>query len=93
MQLRKFIIERHIPEVGTFERDQLQAAAQKSNGVLAQIGTDIQWLESYVAQDRTFCVYLATDEALIHRHAEISGFPATRVSEVFTTIDPTTASA
>lgn len=93
MHLRKFIIERDIPKVGTFDREQLKAAAQKSNGVLAQIGTDIQWVESYVAADKTFCVYLAKNEELIHRHAEISGFPATKVTEIRKMIDPTTASS
>ena len=75
MALRKFIIERDIPKVGSLERDQLRAAAAKSNGVLHQLGPDIQWVESYVADDKTFCVYLAKDEAIIRKHAEISGFP------------------
>src|SRR5262249_50478148 len=81
MALRKFIIERDIPKVGTFEREQLGGATQKSNGVLRQLGPDIQWLESYVADDKTFCIYLATDEAIIRKHAEISGFPATKSTE------------
>ena len=81
MALRKFIIERDIPKVGTFEREQLRGAARKSNGVLRQLGPDIQWLESYVADDKTFCVYLATDEAIIRKHAEISGFPATKITK------------
>lgn len=59
MQMRKFIIEREIPKVGSFDREQLRAAAQKSNSVLTQLGTDIQWIQSYVAADKTFCVYLA----------------------------------
>jgi len=92
MALRKFIIERDIPKVGTFERDQLKGAAAKSNEVLGQLGPDIQWLESYVAADKTFCVYLAKDEAIIRKHAEISGFPATRITEIRKMIDPTTAS-
>jgi hypothetical protein len=91
--LRRFIIERDIPEVGTFEREQLRAAAARSNEVLAQLGPDIQWVESYVAGDKTFCVYLARDEAIIRRHAEISGFPATKITEVRKMIDPTTAGA
>lgn len=91
MQMRKFIIERDIPKVGTFDREQLRAAAQKSNSVLAQIGTGIQWIESFVAADKTFCVYLAEKEELIYRHAEISGFPATKVTEIRKMIDPTTA--
>jgi hypothetical protein len=93
MVLRKFIIERDIPKVGTFERDQLRAAAAKSNDVLRQLGPDIQWVESYVSDDKTFCVYLAKDEAVIRRHAEISGFPATKITAVKRMIDPTTAAA
>jgi len=91
MSLRRFIIERDILKVGTFERDQLRGAAAKSNEVLQQLGPDIQWVESYVAGDKTFCVYLAKDEAIIQKHAEISGFPATKITEVRKMIDPTTA--
>ena len=91
--LRKFIIERDIPQVGTLERDQLREAAAKSNSVLRQLGSDIQWVESYVAENKTFCVYLAKDEAIIKKHAEISGFPATKVTEVRKMIDPTTEKA
>jgi hypothetical protein len=89
--LQKFIIERDIPKVGTFERDQLRAAAEKSNDVLRQLGSDIQWVESYVADNKTFCVYLAKDEAIIRKHAEISGFPATKITAIKKMIDPTTA--
>jgi hypothetical protein len=89
--MRKFIIEREIPEVGTFEREQLRAAAAKSNEVLAQLGPEIQWVESYVADNKTFCVYLAANEGLIRKHAEISGFPATKITEVKRMIDPSTA--
>src|SRR5215467_4568553 len=90
MSIRKFIIERDIPKVGTFEREQLRGAAAKSNGVLRQLGPDIQWVESYVADNKTFCVYLAKDEDIIRKHAEISGFPATKITEVRKMIDPTT---
>lgn len=90
MALRKFIIERDIPKVGSLERAQLRDAAAKSNTVLHQLGPDIQWLESFVAADKTFCVYLAKDEAVIRKHAEISGFPATKITEVRKMIDPTT---
>ena len=90
MALRKFIIERDIPAVGSFERAQLQGAAAKSNSVLRELAPDIQWLESYVADDKTFCVYLAKDEGIIRKHAEISGFPATKITEVRKMIDPTT---
>lgn len=88
--MRKYIIERDIPAVGSLEREQLRGAAQKSNEALAQLAPDIQWVESFVAGDKTFCVYLAKDEAIIRRHAEISGFPATKITEVRKMIDPTT---
>jgi Nickel responsive protein SCO4226-like len=90
MALSRFIIERDIPKVGSFEREQLRGAAAKSNEVLRQLGADIQWVESYVAGDKTFCVYLAKDEAVIRKHAEISGFPATKITAIRTMIDPTT---
>jgi len=90
MALRRFIIERDIPKVGTFNREQLAAASAKSNEVLSQLGPKIQWVESYVANDKTFCVYLAETEDLIHEHARISGFPATKVTEIRKLIDPTT---
>jgi hypothetical protein len=93
MTLRRFVIEREIPKIGTFEREQLREAAAKSNEVLRQLGPDIQWIESYVADDKTFCVYLAKDEAIILKHAEISGFPATKITEVKKMIDPTTAAS
>lgn len=91
--MRRFIIERDIPKIGSAERDALRGAAQKSNSVLAELAPDIQWVESYVAADKTFCVYLAKDEAIIRKHAEMSGFPATKVTEISKTIDPTTARA
>jgi Nickel responsive protein SCO4226-like len=90
MAMRKFIIERDIPKVGTLEREQLRGAAAKSNEVLRKLGPDIQWQESYVADDKTFCVYLAVDEQIIRKHAEMSGFPATKITEVRKMIDPTT---
>ena len=93
MALRKFIIERDIPAVGTLDRQQLAGAAGKSNAVLRQLGSDIQWLESFVADEKTFCVYLARDEAMIRKHAELSGFPASKITEVRSTIDPTTERA
>jgi hypothetical protein len=93
MSMRKFIIERDIPKVGSFEREQLRGAAAKSNQVLNALAPDIQWLESYVADNKTFCVYLAKDEALIRKHAEMSGFPATKITEIKKMIDPTTEAA
>ncbi len=88
--MRRYVIEREIPDVGTFEREQLRAAAAKSNEVLAELAPDIQWQHSYVAGHRTFCIYLAKDEEVTRRHAEISGFPATRIHEIGKMIDPTT---
>jgi len=85
------MIEREIPKVGTLEREQLRQAAAKSNDALRQIGPDIQWFESFVAADKTFCVYLAKDESLIRRHAELSGFPATKITEIDKILDPATA--
>ena len=89
--MRKFIIEREIPKVGTLEREQLREVAKTSNAALAKLGTDIQWVMSYVADEKTFCVYLAKDEAIIRRHAEISGSPATKITEIKRVIDPSTA--
>ncbi|HUJ46147.1 MAG TPA: DUF4242 domain-containing protein [Rhizomicrobium sp.] len=93
MALRKYIIERDIPAVGTFEREQLKGAAAQSNKVLRELGPDIQWVESYVAENKTFCVYLAKDEDIIRKHAQISGFPANKITEVRKMIDPTTERA
>ncbi len=90
MALRKFIIERDIPAVGSLEREQLRGAAAKSNSVLQQLGPEIQWQESFVAADKTFCVYLAKDEEVIRKHAELSGFPASKITEIRKMIDPTT---
>jgi len=89
--MKKYVIEREISGIGTLEAEQLREAAAKSNQVLRQLGPDIQWLESFVAANKTFCVYLAKDEALIHRHAELSGFPATKVTEICKMIGTTTA--
>ncbi len=91
--MKRYIIERDIPDIGSAERDVLRGAAAKSNEVLEQLGADIQWVESYVAGDKTFCVYLATGEDIIRKHAEISGFPATKITEISKMIDPTTAKA
>jgi cell division inhibitor SulA len=91
--MRKFIIERELPAIGSAERQALKEAAQKSNATLHELGPDIQWVESYVAADKTFCVYLAKDEAIIREHARRSGFPANKITEVRRMIDPTTAVA
>jgi Nickel responsive protein SCO4226-like len=90
----RYVIERDLPEIGSAEREALREAAEKSNGVLAAMKTEqknIQWEHSYVASDKTFCIYLADDEALIQEHADRSGFPASVVTEVRRMIDPITA--
>ncbi|WP_433964217.1 DUF4242 domain-containing protein [Tunturiibacter gelidiferens] len=90
--MKRYVIEREIPQVGTLEPEQLKQAAARSNDVLRKLAPDIQWVESFVAADKTFCIYLAKDEAVIHRHAELSGFPASRITEISKEFDPTTAS-
>ena len=90
--MRKFIIERELPAIGSAERQALREAAQKSNATIKELGPDIQWVESYVAADNTFCVYLAQNEEIIREHARRSGFPANKITEVRRIIDPTTAS-
>jgi hypothetical protein len=87
--MRKYIIERDIPKVGTLEDKQLREVASTSNAALRELGPDIQWVLSYLADDKTFCVYLAKDETVIRRHAETSGFPASKITEVRQVIDPT----
>ena len=89
----KFVIEREIPGAGDMSPDQLQAISQTSCGVLQELGPQIQWVESYVTGDKIYCVYISPDEDLIRQHAEQGGFPADRVSEIKTVIDPTTAEA
>ncbi len=88
--MKTYMIEREIPRVGALKREELRQAAATSNRVLAQLGPEIQWQSSYVTADKMFCVYLAEDEAIIRRHADLSGFPAARITEIRTTIDPTT---
>ena len=87
----KYVIEREIPDAGKFTPEQLQAISQTSCGVLRNLGPQIQWLHSYVTDDKIYCVYIAPDEATVRKHAEQGGFPANRVSQIRTTIDPTTA--
>lgn len=89
--MKKFIIERDIPDVGRMSETELRGAAQASNAALAKLAPKVQWVESFVAEGKTFCVYLAEDESLIHEHAKLSGFPANKVTEVKRRIDPTTA--
>ena len=87
----KYVIERDIPGAGKLSAEQLQAISQTSCGVLEKMGPQIQWLHSYVTDDRIYCVYIAENEALVRKHAQQGGFPANRISEVATVIDPTTA--
>jgi hypothetical protein len=89
--LKRFVIERDIPGVGKFTPPQLKGAAETSNTALSKLAPKVQWEHSYVAGDKTFCIYLAEDEAAIHEHARLSGFPATKITPVATIIDPTTA--
>jgi hypothetical protein len=87
----KFVIEREIPEVGKFSPEQLKAVSQTSCGVLREMGPQIQWVQSYVTDDKIYCVYIAPDEETVRTHAQKGGFPANRISQVRSMIDPTTA--
>ncbi|MEE9345597.1 MAG: DUF4242 domain-containing protein [Methylococcales bacterium] len=87
----KYIIEREIPGAGQLSADDLQGISQTSCSVLNKLGPDIQWLQSYVTDDKIYCVYIAPNRELIEQHAEQGGFPANSISEVVTMIDPTTA--
>lgn len=87
----KYVIEREIPGIGKLPASDLKAISQKSCGVLSNLGPQIQWVESYVTDDKVYCVYIAPNAEMVHEHARQGGFPANRVSEVLTVIDPTTA--
>src|SRR5437016_11622941 len=87
----KYVIERDLPGVGKVSPKELHAISQKSCGVLDQLGPQIQWLESYVTDDKIYCIYRAPNEEMIREHARQGGFPANRISEVRAVIDPTTA--
>ncbi len=87
----KYVIEREIPGAGKLSKQELQAISQKSCGVLSEMGPQIQWLESYVTDDKLYCVYIAPNEEMVREHARQGGFPANRVSAVRKVIDPTTA--
>ena len=89
----KFVIERDIPGAGQLTTQQLNAISQKSCSVLKALGPQIQWLESYVTDDKIYCVYIAPNEALVREHAKQGGFPTNRVSQIRRMIDPTTAEA
>jgi hypothetical protein len=87
----KFVIEREIPGAGNLSPEELRGVSQTSCGVLQQMGPRIQWLHSYVTGDKIYCVYIAPNEETIREHAQAGGFPANRVSEIKSVIDPTTA--
>jgi len=87
----KYVIEREIPGAGNLTAEQLKGISKVSCGVLSKMGSDIQWLHSYVTTDKVYCVYIAPNEEMVREHARQGGFPANSVSQVFTTIDPTTA--
>ena len=87
----KFLIEREIPGAGDLSRVELQAISQTSCGVLQKMGSQIQWVQSYVTDDKVYCVYIAPSEDMIRTHAQQGGFPANKISEIKTVIDPTTA--
>ena len=91
--MKKFVIERSIPGVGSLSRDELHAASARSVAALDELGPDIQWVHSYVTSDKIYCIYLAENEQLVREHAGRSGIPADRISAVRAMIDPTMASA
>ena len=89
--MKRYLIERNIPGVGHLNDQQLKQASSTSNSALEKLAGKVQWVESFVVDDKTFCIYLAEDEDAVKRHAELSGFPASRVTEVRGVIDPMTA--
>jgi len=86
----KYVIERELPGAGQLSPQQLQAVSQTSCGVLRKLGPEIQWIHSYVTQEKIYCIYIAPNEALIREHASQGGFPTNRISEITSMIDPTT---
>lgn len=89
--MKRYVIERDLPGVGGMNRDQLKAAAATSNTALAKLSGKAQWVQSFVVDDKTFCIYLADGEAAVREHARLSGFPASKITEVRSIIDPMTA--
>jgi hypothetical protein len=87
----KYVIEREIPNAGKLTSDQLKGISQSSCGVLNQLGTQIQWVNSYITNDKLYCIYIAPNEEMVYEHAKLGSFPANSVSEVLGIIDPTTA--
>ena len=90
--MRKFIVERNIPGIGSAGRRELNSVADIDNRIISQLWPDIQWLTSFIADDKTYCIYLARDEATVRRHSELAGFPADKILELKATIDPGTPS-
>jgi hypothetical protein len=89
----KYVIERELPGAGQLSREQLRAVAEKSNGVISTLGKNIQWVHTYVVDDKLYCVYNADSPKIIEEHAKCGGFPANRISRVRAIMDPTTAEA
>jgi hypothetical protein len=87
----KFVIEREVPGVGSLRSEEVQAISQKSCGVLRELGPQVQWVHSYVTDDKIYCIYIAPNEEAVKQHAAMGGFPANRISQIRSTIDPTTA--
>jgi Protein of unknown function (DUF4242) len=87
----KYLIEREIPGAGKLSAQELQAISRKSCGILEKMGSQIQWIQSYVTEDKVYCIYIAPNSEMVLEHARQGGFPADRVSEIKTMIDPTTA--
>lgn len=89
--MKRYMIERDLPGVGSLSQSEMAAAAARSNAALAQLNGRAEWVQSFVTDDKTFCIYLAEDDAAIHEHARTSGLPATKVTEIGGIIDPSTA--
>ncbi|CAN7423764.1 DUF4242 domain-containing protein [Phenylobacterium sp. LjRoot219] len=89
--MKKYLIEREIPGVHQLDGEALKGAAATSNAALAQLGPKVQWVQSFVTPDKTFCLYLAENEDVVREHAKLSGFPANKITEISGVIDPTTA--
>lgn len=89
--MKKYLIEREIPGVHQLDGEALKGAAATSNAALAQLGPKVQWVQSFVTPDKTFCLYLAESEDVVREHAKLSGFPANKITEISGVIDPTTA--
>lgn len=91
--MKRYVIEREVPGIGALTGPQLQQAAATSNGALDQLAGRVQWVQSFVTDNKTFCIYFAESEAAVQEHAKLSGFPANKVTEVHGIIDPMTAAA